>query len=257
MRAILHPGFHKTGTTTLQKALERNARMLAPHLRLIPRATLRPAGRAARAFSARRDPLELALLRYELAEALAGVDPADPRPLILSCEDLAGHMPGRDGVESYAAAPELMRALIDTLRALWPGVDPELFFSTRAPDSWLASLHVQALRASRMTLDAASFAARYRGAADLDVVVAEIAATLAPLPVHSARLEDSARRPLGPLASLLDLLPLPEEVRAALVPVPAANRAPDCAARLLEINRGDLDDAAAHAAKQALLAGCA
>lgn len=260
MRVILHAGFHKTGTTTLQKALERNAKTLAPCLRLIPRAALQPAGRAARAYSIASDPLELALFQYELAQALEeGLDITgdDPRPLLMSCEDLAGQMPGRSGVESYGAAPVLMHATVETLRQLWPGLRTELYFSTRAAEAWLASLHAQHLRACRMELDANTFAARYRAAADLEAVVDRIAAAVAPVPVHRAALEQSRTRKLGPLDPLLDLCDLPTALRAALKPHPPANTsAPaDCAAELLTLNRSNLDDRALRAAKQTLLTG--
>lgn len=256
MRVLLHAGFHKTGTTTLQQALLRNRRALSPHLRLIPREDLMPAGRTARAWSAGRDPMEMALFRYELAQAVEGWGRSDPRPVVLSQEDLCGNMPGRHGVESYAAAAPLMQAMAETLTELYPQARPELYFSTRAPETWLASVYAQHLRAMRMTLSAEEFAERYRAAADLDAVVDEIAETLAPLPVHRAALEDSRDRPLGPLDPLLDLLELPDDMRAGLDPQPPANTAPPpgCAAELLILNRSDLGDEALRAAKRDLLA---
>lgn len=255
MRVILHAGFHKTGTTTLQQALHRNRDALAPHLRLIPRATMMPAGRTARAFSASGDPLEMALFRYELAQAIEGWDSTDPRPVVISQEDLCGHMPGRHGVDRYGAAVALMQAAVKTLADVHPGARPEVFFSTRAAEPWLASVHAQHLRATRMRLDAAEFAERYREAADLAAVADAVAAALAPLPVHRAALEECRDRPLGPLDPLLDLLDLPDASRAGLEPQPPANTAPpaDCAAELLALNRSRMEDAAVHAAKQALL----
>lgn len=257
MRVILHAGVHKTGTTTLQQALHRNRRALRPHLRQIARSRLIPAGRTARAWSAGRDPLEMALFRYELAEVMQDWDSADPRPIVASCEDLVGNMPGRHGVESYAAAAPLMQAIAETLQELHPEAQPEFYFSTRAPEDWLASVHAQHLAAMRMTLSAEDFAARYRAAADLDAVVDDIGAALAPLPVHRAALEQSRDRPLGPLDPLLDLLDLPAALRAGLQPQPPANTAPpaDCSAELLALNRSDLDDAALRTAKHKLLAG--
>ncbi|WP_165937608.1 hypothetical protein [Antarcticimicrobium sediminis] len=257
MRVILHAGFHKTGTTTLQRALHHNRRALAAHLRLVPRDRMMPAGRSARAWSASRDPLDMALFHYELAEVMAGWDSTDPRPLVTSAEDLCGNMPGRHGVETYAAAAPLMAAIVETLAELHPKAQPEFFFSTRAPQAWLASVHAQHLRAMRMTLSAEDFAQKFRSAADLDAVVDEIARSVAPCPVHRAALEQSAARPLGPLAPLLDLLELPENLRATLEPQPPANTAPppDCTAELLRLNRSNMDAEALAAAKRALLAG--
>lgn len=257
MRVILHTGFHKTGTTTLQQGLERNRQILAPHLRIVPRARLAPAGHAARAWSATGAPLELALLRYELAQVMERWRNDDPRPVVLSCEDLSGHMPGRNGVTGYAAAAPLMRAIADTLTELHPQARPEFYLSTRAPEAWLASVHAQHLRAMRMTQSVEEFAGRHRAAADLDAIADRIADAVAPAPVHRAALEQSRDRPLGPLDPLLDLCALPDATRAALMPQPPANAAvpPDCAAGLLALNRSALNDAEVHAAKQALLAG--
>ena len=260
MRVILHAGFHKTGTTTLQQGLLRNAAVLAPVVRVIPRGALSPVGRSARAYATSRDPLDLALLDYDLARLLAPVAAdatTDPRSLVISCEDLCGQMPGRDGVERYAAAPDLLRKVVATLTRVLPGASVALLLTTRAPADWLASLHAQVLRASRLRLDAAEFADRYREAADLDATADRIAAAVAPVPVHRAALEAVRDDPLGPLAPLIDLLDLPPALRSQLVPQPACNRRPACTDQLLALNRSDLDDAQVHAAKQALLRGAA
>jgi len=255
MRVILHAGFHKTGTSTVQQALYRNRHALSSHLRQVPRARMAASGRTARAWSVARDPLEMALFRFELAEALQGWDRADPRPVLVSAEDLCGNMPGRHGVTSYAAAVPLMRAVADTLAELYAAARPEFYFSTRSPDAWLASCHAQHLRATRMTMSAEEFAARHRPAAELDAVVDRIAAALAPLPVHRAALEQSRDRPLGPLDPLLDLLDLPGDLRAGLRPQPPVNAAPspERSAELLRLNRSGLGEDALSAAKQTLL----
>ncbi|MDF1718585.1 MAG: hypothetical protein P1U75_18240 [Antarcticimicrobium sp.] len=258
MRVLLHAGFHKTGTSTVQQALFHNRDALAPHLRLVPRARMAPAGKAARAWSAGGNPVDLALFGYELAQVMEEWDADDPRPMLISAEDLCGQMPGRAGVESYAAAAPLMRTVVDTLATLHPNAAPAFYFSTRQTEDWLASAHAQHLRASRMTLSAEAFAGRYRAAADLATVVDGIAAALAPLPVHRCALEQSRARPLGPLDPLLDLLALPEGLRDSLEPQPPVNPAlpPDCLQGLLVLNRSDLDDAALRAAKRALIAEC-
>ncbi|MDK3020277.1 hypothetical protein [Pseudodonghicola flavimaris] len=256
MRVICHAGFHKTGTTTLQQGLALNRDALSRHLRLVPRGRSAAAGRTARAWSEARDPLEMALFRYELAVLMTRWNRRDPRPIMLSAEDLAGHMPGRHGVADYGAAPALMQAVVATLAEIAPEAEPVFYFSTRAPEAWLASCHAQHLRATRMRLDADSFAERHRAAADLPAMVAQIAEAVAPVPVHHTALEQSRDRALGPLDPLLDLCDLPPAARAGLIAPPMANRAApaDCTAALLRLNRSDRDDAEVHAAKQALLA---
>lgn len=250
---IVHAGFHKTGTTTVQNTLRDNRRLLAPHLQVILRPGMVALCEAARAFSVARDPLEMALFRYELARLAEDWAPGDPRPLLLASEDLSGHMPGRRGLTGYDAAPLLMRALAETLAEAMPGARLQFFFSTRAAAPWLASCYRQTLRATRLTLGEAEYARRFRASAALDAAVDAVARAVAPLPVQRCALETSQDRPLGPLAPLLDLLDLPDAVRAAIVLHPAANAALPQSVndRLLALNRSDLDDNALRAAKLA------
>lgn len=254
MRILLHAGFHKTGTTTVQQTLRINRAALAPHLRVLLRGDMIPVCDSARAYSISADPLDLSLYQYELARLAEGWDVRDTRPVLLASEDLSGHMPGRHGLPSYTAAPQLMLTAAETLVEIRPDCRPEFFFSTRAAAPWLASCHAQHLSAARMTLDATAYALTFRDSADLDSAVSHIAAVVAPRQVHRAALEDSTDRPLGPLDPILDLLTLPADIRAGLVPQPPANQMPPQAMldRFLELNRLDLSDAALRDAKRAL-----
>ena len=251
LRVILHPGFHKTGTTSVQQTLRANRRVLSAHVRILLRPAMVAVCESARAWSAGGDPLDAALFRHELARLAETWASDDSRPVLLASEDLCGHMPGRQGLDSYAAAQPLMQAAIATITAVHPGAAPVLYFSTRAAGPWLASCHAQHLTASRMVLTAREYGQRYRASADLDAVIDAIAAAL-PCPVRRAALEDSAARRLGPLEPLLDVIGLPDTVRAALAAQPRANTAPppQVLDRLLELNRSDLDDAALRQAEQ-------
>lgn len=251
-RVIVHAGFHKTGTSTAQTTLQRNRQLLAPHLQVILRPGMVAACEAARAFSERRDVLDMALFRYELARLTETWEAADRRPVLLASEDLGGHMPGRRGLSGYDAVPALMRALAETLVEAMPGAMVQFHFSTRAAAPWLASCYRQNLRTTRLTLDQATYARRFRASAALDAVVDAVAAAVAPCEVRRCALEACATRPLGPLAPLLDLVGLPETVRGALVPQPPANTALPQAVldRFLALNRSGLDDAALRAAKR-------
>lgn len=257
LRVILHPGFHKTGTSTVQAALHANRAALARHLRVVLRPGMAALCEAARAWSATRDPLDMALYTYEAAQLAGTWAPDDPRPVLLASEDLAGHMPGRLGLTSYDATPALMRTLVETVQQVHPDAAFTFYFSTRSAGPWLASCHAQHLAATRMTLDARDYASRYSASADLDAITGRVARAVAPHPVHRCALEDGRDRPLGPLDPLLDAIGLSGPARAALVPASPANTAPDEATRaaLLRLNRGDGSDAEVHAAKLALLRG--
>ncbi len=257
MRVIIHPGFHKTGTSTVQAALRQNHAALCDHLRITLRPDMVATCEAARTYSRSRDAFDLALFRYEVAQLGESWDTNDPRPVLLASEDLSGHMPGRYGLQDYGAAPELMNTLLTTLGEIHADLTTTLFYSTRAPGPWLASCHTQHLRACRMTQSVAEYSETHRQSGDLNRIVDRIAAQTAPGTVSRCALEDSQSRPLGPLDPLLDLIDLPQPLRAGLCAVPPTNTAlpPDCAAQLLALNRSTGDDKSVHTAKQALIRG--
>jgi sulfotransferase family protein len=256
MRVIVMPGFHKTGTSSLQAALRANRPVLKPHLRMLMRPRMIALCEAARGYSTRRDALNLAMFQYELAQLAEGWKVDDPRPMLLASEDLAGHMPGRHGLRAYSATPRLMTMLVETLAEVIPTARVEFLFTTRDPDDWLASCHAQHLRASRMTRTAAEYAVQYRGSADLVTIIDRVAETTAHT-VHRATLEVSAKQPLGPLTPLIDLLDLPADTRLCLTPASAANPSPDSdmLAALLALNRSTMTETELRAAKKALLEG--
>ena len=261
MRLIVHAGFHKTGTSSVQQMLRRNGKRLARGFRVFTHRDIPGVCGAARGMSAGApdggDPLDAALFDFELAQFLAGLDTDDPRPVVISSENLAGHMPGRRGLVRYSATPAIMARFAAVTGQCLPEARIDFHFSTRGADSWLRSCYWQHLRATRLTDDFDTYRAAYLPHADLDADVAAIAAAVpAPHRVHAAALEDCAALRLGPLEPILDLMQPPARMRAALTPLPPANRAmgPAAAAELLRLNRSGLDKAALTAAKKAVLA---
>ena len=253
-RIVIHPGFHKTGTTTVQSTLRENRTALKQHVALRLRPVMKELLHATRGYSTWRDPLTLdkAISRFD---ALLAALPGMPRrTLILSAEELAGHMPGRGKLADYSAAPVLLYAFWQIAHARFPKAEIVIYLSTRDPDAWLASAYWEHVRASSMTLDFEAFLARYRGAGNLDGMVSEITSRL-PCPVHATRLEACADLPLGPADPLLDLCDLPDTLRATLRPVRPANQryGDEVLAALLAANRDIADPAARSEAKRAIL----
>lgn len=243
---LVHAGFHKTGTTSVQKMLVHNRKTLRRKLQIFTRRNMVGPCEAARAYSIRRTEADLMAFCSELAASFAKIDPTDPRAVLISSEDLSGHMPGRFGLTLYDAAPALMRALCDTAQQAFDApVSLSFFFSTRAPEAWLRSCHAQHLRAIRMTDDLDSYATQYAASADLDAIVSAVRTAVAPHRVHSAPLEDLTDDPLGPLGILFDTLDIPPRLRQQLDILPPANLSPPDAllADYLATNRSDLDDA--------------
>jgi hypothetical protein len=254
MRIIVHAGFHKTGTTSIQHMLRRNGRKFARHFRVLTRRDIPAICEAARAFSLKQDAADLGLFTYELARLFETLDTTDARPLLISSEDLSGHMPGRFGLTHYKAAPRLMATIEQVAAQCLPAPDLAFFFTTRARAPWLRSTHAQHLRTLRFTEDRDSYAARMRPhpdvMADLDRITAAVSA-----PVHHAALEECAGLTLGPLAPLLDVMRAPDKLRDRLTPLPPANRSfPDHVLdRFLALNRSDLSREALTEAKKTIM----
>lgn len=255
MHLCVHAGFHKTGTTTLQQALAANRAALAPAARVMLKGDMPGLTEAARAYSRTGDEVDWALYRHEAARTLATLDPDDPRPVLISAEDLSGHMPFRHGLTGYDAAPRLMSGLRDMAAEVLPAARLSFLYTTRAAEPWVRSCHAQHLAADRMTDTLAEYTARALPHADLDAMANRVAAAVAPAPLHRARLEDLAARALGPLDALLDLAGVDPELRTRLAPVPPANRAlPDGVLHaLLALNRSDRPWPEIRAEKTALI----
>jgi hypothetical protein len=258
-RVIIHAGFHKTGTTSLQQALRANRAALLPEIRLVLRPGMTALCESARAYSRSREDYDLGLVKYEAAMLIEALAEEDADTLILTSEDLAGHLPGRHGLHGYGATPDLMRALSVAFRAAAPDDDLTFFFTTRAPDPWLRSCYAQHLRASRMVWDEADYVKRMRTSAEHDKIVDLVRREVPGHAVIHAALEDHADRPLGLADALLDHLEFDGVRRASLVRTPLRNASlgPEISAQLLALNRTDMSPAALRRAKRDLIGGAA
>ncbi|WP_370399229.1 hypothetical protein [Sulfitobacter sp. JB4-11] len=253
-RIILHAGFHKTGTSTLQNTLRENRVRMKKHTALRLRWHMKELVSATRGYSTWRDPVTLDKVQTRFAALMDDLPGMPRRTLIVSAEELAGHLPGRGTLEDYSAAPILLYAYWEIARQRFPQAEIVIYLSTRAAEPWLESAYWQHVETSNMTMDFDAFRDRYHRAADLGGMVAEIASRV-PAPVHHCALEDCKDRPLGPADPLLDLCDLPPDVRAALISAPVANARPDAQVRaaLLDINRTQQNPNARRAAKDAIL----
>lgn len=241
MRLLVHAGFHKTGTSSIQQTLAANRALLEREIRILLKPDIAGLAEAARAWSDGQRDVEWSMFVYEAAQVLAAIDPVDPRPVVISAEDLAGHMPGRLGLVDYAAAPLLMAGLIEVAREAAPSARFEFLFTTREAEPWVKSCHAQHVLAVRCTQDFEQYRAAALPHADLAAMARKIAAAVAPAPVHVSRLEDTADLPLGPLEALLDLARVSTVLRDRLESRPPANTAlpPHILDRLLAMNRSD------------------
>lgn len=256
MHVIVHPGFHKTGTTSLQAALRTNRKKLSPDIRILLKDDMPSLTATTKAYSVSMEPLDLALVIYEAGQVAESI-PADTKTVILSSESLCGQIPGRNNVKDYRAAPRLMGTLYDAFSEAHPTAKLSFFFSTRDRQPWLASCYTQHLRASRMTLSADNYIETFTPSSDLEKIVRDCVGAVPMCGVVSVRIEDSGKTRLGLLDRMLDIAGYPKTSREALTPVANLNTSPTPAqvAALLEVNRSNMSDTQARAARTALNKG--
>lgn len=253
MRILLHPGFHKTGTSSLQRGAQVHMAQLGPHLRLMLTPDVIEAVRMARKFSAQPTIDLLRLFAEHFAEAIEVLDPNDPRAVLISAEDLSGYIPGHHGVAGYDAAPPLMNVATAVLRSHFGDeADIHIFYTTRTARDWQRSVYWQNLRALRVTEEFDTYRLRLHHAARLGDVVQRVSERLGNrAKVSTNPIEHHGATPLGPLGAALDILGIPTH---GLTPLPAHNVQPEGAAeQLLALNRSTLSDDELASAKRQVI----
>lgn len=261
VRVIVHAGYHKTGTTSLQNFLSSNRKALKPWLSYYGKADFLAAGSHARQYGQRPFPWRLWRFRRAFRRFLNRID-ADVT-IVLSRETFSGGMPGHRRIGGRLmlgygkAAQPLARVIIAELRRRFgPETKIEFAYTTREREAWIASVWGHLLRSIRLTDDFATFRARFPDLQSPADEAASMAAFLAPIPVTVIALEDHADQPEGPAKAILDLVGIPADTRARLAPARRANsgQGSDLKAHFLELNRSITDRHALKAAKEQALA---
>ncbi|MEO0402830.1 MAG: hypothetical protein AAF214_10685 [Pseudomonadota bacterium] len=249
-KIVLHAGFHKTGTSTIQQCLRANRKALMPALAIRLKGQMQDLMHATRGYSTWRDPLTLAKVARRFDALLADLPEMSKRTLVLSGEELSGHMPGRGSLADYSAAVDLAQLYSDVIKARFPGVPVAFLYSTRSAASWLESAYWEHVKSASMTLGFDEFADAYGHGANLPAIAAQVNAAVGH-PVQTATFEDGG----DPVTALLDLCDVPTPLRSHLSQVAASNtRLPrDVLLELLAANRAYPDRAQRKAAKQDIL----
>ena len=257
-RIILHAGFHKTGTTTIQATLRENRAAIKRQVALRLRWHMKDIISASRGYSTDEDPLTLIKVQTRFGHLMNELPGMPRRTLIVSAEELSGHLPGRGNLTDYSAAPVLLYSYWEIAKARYPQAEILVYLSTRNAEDWTASAHWEHVKSSNMTMSLAEFQDRYAKAGDLSAMVSEVASRV-PAPVHAHALEDCSALPLGPADPLLDLCDIPDNIRQTLTPVPRANErfGPDVLEAMIAANRENATPMARNAAKALILAEAA
>lgn len=258
MRIILHAGFHKTGTSSLQAILARHRAALLPHARLVLHDEMADALKRATRFAMGGDPFDLAGFNMAFVELCERLAAEGHSTLILSCEGLSGRTPGKRGITDYSAAVPLAQAMFDCVAAVFGDkAEQQFLYTTRNAESWLYSAWRHNLAGYRVTEDFDSFRNRCAKAADFAALIGDLTAALPAAQVIAVALEEVRDLPAGPADAVLRLLDLPDDLRRKIrdTGIRNAGRSAEVSAQLLALNRSDLTDAEVKASKAALLGG--
>jgi hypothetical protein len=259
-RIVFHPGFHKTGTTSLQKYIDAHKAALTPYF--TPYIHMGAAGPLARYYGHKQFPWRLWAFRRELRRFLKTV-PAEGT-ILLSRETFCGVMPGHHGIggklirDYQAAAKPLCAVTLQELRRRFgPDLDLTFLFTTRERRSWLRSVYGHLLRSYRVTEDFDAWAAQFDQTLSLEDEARQLAAHFPDCKLETRALEEFGSHNCGMAACVLELMGVPAEVIDALPPARRENagKPADVAAELLRLNRSPIGRKALIKAKEKLLAG--
>ena len=166
-KIVVHAGFHKTGTSTVQAVLRANRKALMPALAIRLKGQMQELMSATRGYSTYGTPDALDKVSRRFDALLDDLPGMPRRTLLLSAEELSGHMPGRGPLAEYSAAPVLMYQFWQRAQARFAQTPIVFCFATRAPEAWQRSAWAEHVKSSGKQLDFADYCAQYPTATDL------------------------------------------------------------------------------------------
>lgn len=261
-RIIVHAGFHKTGTTSLQHFLAANKSALAPYFSYYGKSDFLQAGASARIFAQRPFFWRRLGFRRSFRRFLNSIP--DAPVIVLSRETFSGVMPGHRDIagrkitSQTQTACTLAHEIIRALRSRFgENAQIEFLYTTREREDWIRSVYGHLLRSIHLKTDYSAFREGFENLHGPKTVARQITAAIAPIPVHTARLEDIADRHEGPAAAVLDLAGVPEQLRKQLKPARAQNpgQPETLRSEFLHLNRGNRSKKELKLAKDSMLRG--
>jgi len=260
VHVLIHAGYHKTGTTSLQNFMQMNRAALKPYVDYYGKADFPAAGAHARIYAQRPYPWRLWRFRRSIRRFLAEIDAAPA--ILLSRETLSGGMPGHRKIAgrlmmSYGdAAKPLAVVLVSEIKRRFGDATAITFlYTTREREAWIKSVYGHLLRSIRITQELSAFRAQFPDLPGPEAEAAAMAKSLHPIPVRAVALEIYGALPAGPATPLLDILNVPGKVRADLKPAKRSNTKDSKALQsaFLDLNRSRLGKAALKVEKERLL----
>ena len=216
-KIVIHCGFHKTATTTVQKFFDVNRPALSDHADIFLHREISAIKTKAVQYSLTKDPRFLLGLIAEFETLLSSAISNSTQDVLISSEDLMGQIPGWDHILNYDAANEILPALLEVMR------DSQLFdqhifyFSTRNQADWIESAYWHLVAMDRMTLSFDGYCEKFALENQLNEVYENLKAHLQGAEIYSADVGVLRGAEFGPSTPLLDLLEIPQSKRDKLV----------------------------------------
>lgn len=228
-RIIVHAGFYKTGTTSLQAYFEENAALFEGSCFYCSKAQLSAAAIAARKFGTRPFWWRRRAFRSAFERAVASLP--DANVIVMSREQFSGSMPGfktvlrRRTISNSSAGIPLSREITRALRRRFgKEASIEFLFTLRDGEAWAKSLFGHIARTTNAEDDYDAFRTEFPAKINLREQANSIGKAAKADRVHLSFLEETAAHPLGPAKALIDLLDLPTETYEKLPPARHENK---------------------------------
>lgn len=177
LKVILHPGFHKTGTTSLQRMVTANRHILANKLQFFLPKHMHDLSFAARRLAItgkQKNAENLTRLTRDFSRNFS-----NESPILISNEHLCGVIPGRKDTWSYAYAPHILQTLVDAIVERFDAkVEICIWFTTRQPEDWMKSVYWQNLRSNRIVEDFDEYRKKLEPVATLDSTISKVESVL-------------------------------------------------------------------------------
>ncbi len=225
----MHAGFHKTGTSSLQDYFDKNRKALKPYADIYLKKDFLKTGNLGRRYGLQPYLRRRMQFRFALRSFLNGIPATEV--IILSWEGFSGVMPGhrRFGIRtiqnySRSAIPLAKEIIRELQRRFGKDVQVEFLYTTRETKSWIKSVYGHLSRSIRIREDLEGFCSLFVKLPNLDLEAAKISEAIAPVPVHTAKLEQYGPMRLGMAQALFDLIDIPEQILENLPKAKRTNR---------------------------------
>lgn len=252
LQVLIHPGFHKTGTTTLQRTVLHNRHVLENRVNFLLPDDLNEVGHLAKRYSMKPNSRTILKMKRALRLCFTRVSEHSDTPVLVSCEAFSGQIPGRKSVWAYEQTHQILAAMVDEVKKIYgDSTQVTIWFTTRNTHDWMKSIYWQNLRSNRITDDFTEYQKLLQPGSNLNAVVQKTRQHLGETAkVVSTDILD-CHGLLGPLGKALEILGVQKEGVAQIGNKNVQPR--NGIDTLLRLNRSDLDDEELSITKRAYL----